>query len=174
MYLFYVLSAFLVIAGYLTNHGENRADATLKASLRTQATHMWTFHQAAREYCSVSGATCDTARVLNINDIRPHLPVMTVSAGRLTSGQFVAFTDGTGNVVTIHHGLEAGMDQMLRMHRNVVGNSLKEIVPDYVYAGNYNRSAQRVYNLRGQSQFLTRNPVRGGLYDEIPLILTNY
>lgn len=174
MYLFYVISTFLVISGYLLGHGSSRAEEVKAEDMKAQATFMWVYHRAAVDFCQASGTYCNTKRTLTTNQVDDYLPALTVSSGRLTSGRFLAGTDGLGGVITLHQDLQAPQSaDMFNEQRYLVSNALKEVVPDYVHAGAYERTPGRVRNAQGDYRSVAYNAI-GSLRDTAPLIITDY
>jgi hypothetical protein len=175
MYLFYVISAFMVITGYLLTNGESQGESVKYEDMKSQATYMWIYHNAAIEFCQANGAYCNTARELTVPQVSPYLPTLTTSSGRLTSGRFTAVTDGTGGVITIHRDLQATQNEAnYNEQRYVVSNALKEIVPDYVHAGAYDRPGRAVSNLQGDSRFVDISNSVGSMRADAPLIITDF
>lgn len=177
MYLFYVISAFMVISGYLMTYGESRGEQTEEQSMKSIATYMWIYQQAARDFCADpgTGAYCNTGRRLTVNQVRPYLPPITLSSGRLTSGRFTAVTDGYGNVFTVSEDMMANQSSdIYEKQRAGVSIALREVVPDYVHAGEYSRSNERVANLQGDYRTLRRSNPWGYMRDQAPVIITDW
>jgi hypothetical protein len=170
MYLFYVLSFFLVVSGYVSGWGSSSSDRTDEMSIETTAAQMYVYHEAAMEFCEANPASCNSEKVVPASSIVPNIPPVAAS-GKISNGWFETRIRNQGGTLILftyppmHRS--GGLDAQAEI-KNVFGNALKKLVPTYMYSGNY--SSNRIYD--GQGNFLSFHHVVAGLYipPETPMI----
>jgi hypothetical protein len=179
MYIFYILSLFLVISGYVASTSTSESSDSLIFDGKVAAAQMYQYHKAAVDYCEANVGFCSTARLIPNNSVKSMMPVLAQRAPSYNNvydaGDYESYTTGSGAVATAY------------MTRNVVSNQsgfhegsramvqeLIRIAPTYWPAGRYDRGLQRLTAISGKVITVPRVISGQSLADQVPMLATEF
>jgi hypothetical protein len=175
MYLFYILSLFMVISGYVLSGSTSKDAHSVILDGKVSAAQMYLYHKAAVAQCRANPAYCNVQRVIPINNVKPFLPAVAKTAPGATdvydSGDYMAMSVSGGIVVTHYRVKNAnttltGFDESAR----AMVQELIRIAPVYWPAGKYDRPNQRLIGVSGKILSIPSTIDGYTFEDEVPMI----
>lgn len=179
MYIFYILTLFLVISGYVASNSTSDRDDSLMFDGKAAAAQMYLYHKAAVDYCEANVGFCSTARLIPNNSVKSMMPVVAQRAPNYNNvydaGDYASYSTGSGAVATAYMtrnvvSSQSGFTEGAR----AMAQELRRIAPTYWPSGRYDRGAQRLAAISGKIISVPR--VIGGqsLAHEVPMLATEY
>lgn len=179
MYLFYVLSLFLVISGYVMTNTTSEEDDAILFDGRVAAAQMYVYHKAAVAYCKANPGYCATARILPVANVKSMLPDVAQRAPSSNNvydaGDYLSATTGSGAVATHYRiknaiSTQAGFTESSR----AMVQELRRLAPTYWPAARYDRGNQRVVAVSGKTITVPQT-ISGYTFEhQVPMLATEY